>query len=118
MCLTRRIRPNYRGRARASTVDEQTRVVEFLDAHDLDAPPAYRTLDLVAEVGEIASAAARSSEYGTRPADLDVPRDEVGDALFALLALADDLDVDAGAALSESLAKYERRVAEDGSPGS
>lgn len=95
-------------------MDQQTRVVEFLDAHDLDASPADRTLDLVAEVGERASAAVKSSDYGAAPAALDVPRDELGDALFAL---CEALDVDAGAALNESVAKYEARVDETGAPG-
>lgn len=40
--------------------------------------------------------------------------DELGDALFGLLALAGSLDVAAG----EALAKYEDRFSESGSPGS
>jgi NTP pyrophosphatase (non-canonical NTP hydrolase) len=42
----------------------------------------------------------------------------LGDALFALLALCSDLDVDADAALEESLAKYERRLDSTGAAGS
>lgn len=38
--------------------------------------------------------------------------------LFALLALADSIDVDAGAALDESLAKYEAQIAASGAPDS
>jgi NTP pyrophosphatase (non-canonical NTP hydrolase) len=47
-----------------------------------------------------------------------VNRDELGDALFALLALAEELDLDAGDALEESLAKYENRAASSGTVGS
>ena len=97
---------------------EQERVAEFVDEHDLGAPPAYRLLDLVSEVGEVAKAAAESTGYGERPGDVDVPEDEIGDALFALLALADGFDVDAGEALSTALSKYERRMEERGEPAS
>jgi NTP pyrophosphatase (non-canonical NTP hydrolase) len=88
----------------------QSTVAEFVAEHDLEAPPAYRLLDLVSELGELAKDAAESTDYGASPDDLAVASDEVGDALFALLALAESLDVDAEAALEESLAKYEARM--------
>ena len=97
---------------------EQDRVAEFVDTHSLRAPPAFRLLDLVSEVGELAKAAAESTDYGDRPDAIDVPEDEIGDALFALLALADGLGVDAGEALETTLAKYERRLEETGEPAS
>ena len=97
---------------------EQRVVAQFLDEHGMRSPPAYRLLDLTAEVGEIAADAAKSSEYGGSPESLSVPEDELGDALFALLALAEELDVDAGDALETSLAKYEDRIDENGDAGS
>jgi NTP pyrophosphatase (non-canonical NTP hydrolase) len=99
-------------------MDEQQRVARFVAEHDLTCPPAYRLLDLAAEVGELAADANDASGYGANPDALAVNRDELGDALFALLALCDDLDVDAGAALEESLAKYEDRLDERGDAGS
>ncbi len=99
-------------------MDAQDRVARFVAANDLEADPAYRLLDLTAEVGELAADATASSGYGARPADLAVAEDELGDALFALLALAESLDVDAGAALETSLAKYEARIDDRGDPGS
>ena len=56
--------------------------------------------------------------YGDVPADVAVPEDELGDTLFALLALCVELDVDAGTALETSLSKYEDRLAETGDAGS
>lgn len=97
---------------------EQRAVSEFLAEYDLHAPPAYRALDLTAEVGEVAADAAKSSNYGETPETLAVSEDELGDALFSLLALMTELDVDAGEALSTSMAKYEQRVAETGDAGS
>lgn len=99
-------------------MDAQARVAAFVDEHDMDADRAYRILDLAAEVGEIAADAAKSSEYGAAPEELAVSEDELGDALFALLATADALDIDAEAALDESLAKYERRIGDSGDAGS
>lgn len=99
-------------------MEQQERVSAFVAANDLQCPPAYRLLDLAAEVGELAADANAASEYGADPDSLTVERDELGDALFALLALANDLDVDADAALEESLTKYETRLDESGSAGS
>jgi len=93
-------------------------VAAFVDEHDLEGSPEYRLLDLAAEVGEVAGDATKSAEYGASPEALDVATDEIGDALFSLLALAESLDVDADAALEESIGKYERRMATSGGPGS
>jgi len=99
-------------------MDAQRRVAAFVDSHDLDAPPAYRLLDLVSELGELAKDANASTGYGTDPDALDLSDDEVGDALFALLALAESVDVDADDALETALDKYEGRLAETGDAGS
>jgi len=96
----------------------QQQVAEFLDDNDMEAPPTYRLLDLAAEVGEVAADAAKTSEYGESPESLSVPEDELGDALFALLALAEELDIDAGAALDTSITKYETRIEDGGDAGS
>ncbi|MUV59261.1 MazG nucleotide pyrophosphohydrolase domain-containing protein [Halobacterium sp. CBA1126] len=98
-------------------MDEQARVAAFLDDEDLRAPPANRVLDLASEVGELAKNVNETSDYGASDG-ADVDRDELGDALFCLLALADELDYDAGAALDEALAKYEARIDDSGTAGS
>lgn len=99
-------------------MDEQARVARFIDEHDLSCPPAYRLLDLSAEVGELAADATDSSDYGANPDALSVNEDELGDTLFALLALCEELDVDAGEALDTSVEKYERRLSRRGDAGS
>lgn len=99
-------------------MDEQDRVAAFASEHDLEATPAFRLLDLVAEVGEVAADATESAGYGADPEALDVSDDEIGDALFALLLVAESLDVDAGEALEASLAKYRERIEETGDAGS
>ena len=99
-------------------MQEQRQVARFIEANDIDADPAYRVLDLAAEVGEVAADAAESAEYGAAPDELEVDEDELGDALFSLLATAEALDVDASEALDTALAKYERRIEDSGDPGS
>ena len=99
-------------------MDEQSRVASFVAENDLEAPAAYRLLDTVSELGEISKAVCTSTAYGSDPEKVEVPEDELGDALFALLALCAELDVDAGAALETSLSKYEDRLTETGDAGS
>lgn len=99
-------------------MDAQRRVARFADEQELDGTVPYRALDLAAETGEIAAELTDSTAYGTEPANADVARDELGDALFSLLLLCESLDVDAEAVLEESLAKYRRRIRETGSPDS
>jgi NTP pyrophosphatase (non-canonical NTP hydrolase) len=97
--------------------DQQT-VAAFVDEHDLHAPPEFRLLDLVSEVGEVAKDATESTDYGANREDVAVSPDELGDVLFALYALAESLDVDADRALAESLDKYRERLADTGRPDS
>jgi NTP pyrophosphatase (non-canonical NTP hydrolase) len=99
-------------------MDGQKKVKEFAESHDMEATSAFRILDLVAEVGEIASDAAKSSDYGMNEKELEVKKDELGDAFFSLLSVANDLDIDLEDALDGSLEKYESRIDEKGDPGS
>ena len=99
-------------------MDEQSRVASFVAENELEAPAAYRLLDAVSELGEVSKAVCTSTAYGDVPADVAVPEDELGDALFALLALCVELYVDARTALETSLSKYEDRLAETGDAGS
>lgn len=97
---------------------EQEKVEEFIEENELEGTTAFRILDLVAEIGEIASDAAKSTDYGLSKEELEVKEDEIGDALFSLLAVASDLGVDAGEALEKSLKKYSERIEDSGTPGS
>jgi NTP pyrophosphatase (non-canonical NTP hydrolase) len=99
-------------------MEEQRRVSAFVDRHGLEAPPEFRLLDLVSELGEVAKGATESTGYGDDPDRLRLDPDEIGDVLFALLALAESVDVDAGEALEAALSKYEARLDETGSPAS
>jgi NTP pyrophosphatase (non-canonical NTP hydrolase) len=103
---------------RPDRMRDQQKVAEFVEKHDLETPPAFRLLDLVSELGEVAKNAAESTEYGENPAQLSLESDEVGDVAFALFAVADSLDIDVSDALDQSLSKYTARIDEEDSPAS
>jgi len=96
----------------------QERAVAFAAEHDLDGDPAYRLLDLASEVGELAADACATTEYGARRGEFDLSEDEVGDALFSLMLVADSVDVEVREALETALEKYERRIESEGRAGS
>jgi len=97
---------------------EQEEVAQFMEKHDLGGTTAFRLLDLVSEVGEVAKDATKTSEYGQKEEELDVKKDEIGDVLFSLLAASNDLGIDAEEAFEEAMEKYERRIDDGGDPGS
>ncbi|OYR82633.1 nucleotide pyrophosphohydrolase [Halorubrum sp. E3] len=99
-------------------MEEQDRVAAFVAEHGLETDLAYRVLDLESEVGEIAKEVTTSTDYGSDPDAAAVAPDEVGDALFALLALAEATGIDADEALAASLSKYEARIDASGDAGS
>lgn len=97
----------------------QTRSRMFLAQHGLSHAPKIHTLDLVSEVGEIAKALLEASDYGESPCQSTLAlEEELGDAFFSLIALAESLDVDLETALEKALAKYESRLTEKGHTGS
>ncbi|MEF8828244.1 MAG: MazG-like family protein [Haloarcula sp.] len=96
----------------------QQQVADVLRHNDIDTPPAYRLLDVVAELGDVAAEVNETTGYGTDSTALSIREEELGDALFALLALCDQLGVDADAALSATLAKYEGGSGTNGTPAS
>ncbi|AUG46499.1 nucleotide pyrophosphohydrolase [Haloarcula taiwanensis] len=96
----------------------QQQIADVLSRSDIDTPPAYRLLDVVTELGDIAAAVNETTGYGTDSAALSVREAELGDALFALLALCVQLDIDADAALSSALAKYEGQSGANGTSAS
>lgn len=98
--------------------EKQRQVEKFFEKNNLGGNTAFRLLDLVSEIGEIAKDATKSAEYGEKPENLEVKEDELGDALFSLLAVANDLDIDIEEALEQSITKYNERIQEKGDPGS
>lgn len=99
-------------------VSNQEKVERFIEEHEMKATTPFRLIDVMAEMGEIASDAAKSADYGMNEEELEVKEDEIGDALFSLLSLASDLGIDADEALEKSMEKYGSRIDETGDAGS
>ena len=97
---------------------QQERVAEFIEENDMQAPPEFRILDFISEAGEIVKDAVKTADYGESREDLSVKEDEIGDVLFALMALSDSLDIDAEKAFEKAMEKYEDRIDEKGDAGS
>jgi NTP pyrophosphatase (non-canonical NTP hydrolase) len=90
----------------------------FLARHKLSHSPQTHTLDLASEVGEVAKALLEGSRYGEEPLQqTPAIEQELGDAFFSLIALAESLDIDLETALKDTLARYEARLAAKGHPG-
>ncbi len=95
--------------------DWQQRVATFMRRHRWQHDPVHHALDLVSEVGEVAKEVLLASDYGQQELQFGpAVADELGDALYSLLALAESCDVDAGQALEVALRKYERRFDQRG----
>jgi NTP pyrophosphatase (non-canonical NTP hydrolase) len=97
----------------------QTRTRDFLERHGLGHTPQIHALDLVSEVGEVAKALLEASDYGRsslKPGS--ALTEELGDAFYSLIGLAESLDIDLDAALEGVLEKYQARLAAQGHAGS
>ncbi len=97
----------------------QEQVRAFLKRRGRFPDPETALLDLLAETGELAKALLNASDYGKKapPATPEI-EEELGDALYSLLAFAEALGINAQAALQAALKKYARRIAEHGTMGS
>ncbi|HEY8438273.1 MAG TPA: MazG nucleotide pyrophosphohydrolase domain-containing protein [Candidatus Limnocylindrales bacterium] len=102
-----------------SIAEAEAAVASAIRAHELATDPAIRLHDLMSEVGELAKAFVESTGYGAKSFDRTAEWDEeLGDALFALLALADATGTPVEPALAHALAKIEDRMARTGSASS
>lgn len=97
----------------------QKEVDDFVQKHKLACSGEARLLDLVSEVGELSKEVLKANGYGAAPFKA-TPHfaEEVGDAYFSLLALANATQVDLDQCLRMALRKYSERLALKGTAGS
>ena len=98
--------------------EKQIEAVKFAEENNLTSPVEYRALDFISEVGEIVKDITKSGEYGEKPGNIEVKEDEIGDAIFSLFLLANDLNIDAENAYETAMEKYRSRIEAKGDPGS
>jgi NTP pyrophosphatase (non-canonical NTP hydrolase) len=90
----------------------QLMVRKLRDEFRLNMPVEHSTIDLAAEVGELGKEILLSTDYGTKPfaatANLEA---EFGDVFYALIGLANELQVDLDQALRSRVDSYRERFA-------
>ena len=97
----------------------QKRVAAFVTVHGLETDVAFRLLDLVSEIGEVSKELLKSTQYGQTAFEKSEDwEEELGDALFSLICVANATGVDLEMALLRVLAKYQNRIEETRDAGS
>ena len=92
----------------------QNKVKEFNAQRNAHIEPMNvyaRLLDINSEMGELAKEYLKHSNYGAGEFVLeDEFKLELGDVLYSLLSLADELNIDAEECLDKAIAKYQKRL--------
>ena len=102
----------------------QNKVKEFNEyvkniAHREQMPVLARMLDIESEVGELSKEVLKNTKYGTK--DFVISDDfklELGDVLYSVLSMADEVGVDANNCLDMVISKYKARIDGSGNMGS
>lgn len=97
----------------------QEQVNELIKKYDLDTSVEIRFIDLVSEVGELGKEILKGNNYGKNEfTKTDNLESEIGDVLFSLICIANELNIDLKVALDEVIEKYNSRFSEKGNIGS
>lgn len=97
----------------------QEKIKKFCQDNGLLSPPEHRVLDLMSEIGEVAKEILKMSDYGRKPLKVDDEAkekisSELGDALYSLITVANNFDVDLEEVLDMVLEKYKKRLLKGG----
>ena len=97
----------------------QQLVKDFVSKYKLNTSCEIRYLDLISEIGELGKEIIKCQDYGKKEFVM-TPQvtEELGDCLFSLFALCEELGVDGEKALMIALEKYRLRFDKKGSVGS
>ncbi len=97
----------------------QNKVREFNEKHQKDLNVNIRMLDIVSEAGELAKEVIKGQYYGEKSFEITPNfESEIGDMLYSLLSLANEVNIDAEKALENVLKKYDDRFSNKGNIGS
>jgi NTP pyrophosphatase (non-canonical NTP hydrolase) len=88
----------------------QEKINTFCKDKNLDSTLEIKVLDLVSEVGEVSKEIIKGTDYGKKDFKItENTESEIGDVLFSLITIANQLDVDLEIALEKVLEKYQKR---------
>lgn len=97
----------------------QEKVRELVAKYKLGGDLEVRFIDLTSELGELGKEVLKGSDYGAKEFEKTADAElELGDVLFSLICVANELDIDMSEALDQVLAKYARRFEEKSEIGS
>ena len=98
---------------------EEKKVSDLINQLDLHLDERSRYIDLASEIGELGKEILKATGYGKASFENNERiKEEYGDCLFSLLALAYEMDIDPQDALNTVLDKYEKRFEKSGQIGS
>ncbi len=99
--------------------DAQERIREVVAKYNLGGDINVKYIDLTSEVGELGKEILKGNDYGTKAFEkTNETVMELGDVLFSLICVANELNIDMDEALDAVLAKYARRFEEKANIGS
>ncbi len=89
----------------------QKKVDAFSIKNNLSKNPDILIIDLTSEIGELAKEIIKSTDYGKSKIRKITPetKSEIGDVLFVLIRLANELKIDLNSATVEVIEKYNKR---------
>jgi len=89
----------------------QKKVDAFSKKNNLSKNPDILIIDLTSEIGELAKEIIKSTDYGTNKIRkiTSETKSEIGDVLFVLIRLANELNVDLDSSILETIEKYSKR---------
>jgi len=89
----------------------QDKIREFVGEYSLEDNAEMRFMALVSEIGSLSKEIMAATDYGYEDIDAtDEILEEIGDVLFATLNLCNIMGIDASAALTATLARYNKRM--------
>lgn len=97
----------------------QLQVAEMVKEFRLQTSPELRFIDLTSEIGELGKEILKGSDYGRKEYKNTVELDsEMGDVLFSLICIANELGVNLENAVLKVMDKYRKRFEQKGRIGS
>ena len=96
----------------------QHEAAKLAQKYCLNANLTARYMDLVSEIGELGKELLLGSEYGNKELKItDDATKEIGDIVFALAMLANEMNLDLDECFAEAMEKYRKRFEQTGQIG-
>ena len=99
--------------------ENQKKVAELIEKYNLTGSAEVRFIDLTSEVGELGKEILEGTDYGKSAFQkTENLESEIGDVLFSLICVANEVGVNLDTAFEHVLNKYENRFSKKGHIGS